>query len=616
MKKEIKTAYWQCRICGNTYTTEMKQGEEIKKPSFCECKHRNYELVQDKCEFYDQPEEIKKETKEYEFVGSTGNPFKGRKEYVEFNLNQGIFNGHFYYSKLLDIDGQLVESVAFDDGSTATNWEKFLVNQVVVDKKGNEVQKMLPYGKNQIKKIGMTYRYGIIPQKNDWSNRSIDVFCNKMSRLYKESVGSVDSVDVYIDRMEFATGRAVQADLSHNNKKDTLLYYILCSLKLPTLTTHLALKDYLLKTIINVQDIYMDVVDKRSFLLTTAFIISSYCYSLFDATGYLFFNSDKESGKTKFATVLSLMCFHSINCTSPSEAALFRITSLGMGTMLIDDFERISEEKKNTLLQILKVGYRKDGKVIRVEKRKNLFVPQIFDCYCPKMVTNTSSLEPVTLSRCIPIHLMKTLTGKGRLWPKENEGGWQVIRDMCHLFVMRNWRRIKAIYDDYECDRLNNRDLELVKGYLAVMQFIDGALHDQLLDYLVECFKDRETVDMTGTWIYVLCDMLLGKVSVEGCWLKAKDIADNLRGKIVSDAGCDDEKDFKAKKGQKLPTVRYVGGTLSKIPSFKKRRVGAGVEYWLSKKLVEDYMKIKGFYLEKTEQKTLKNNNNNNDVGD
>ena len=153
---------------------------------------------------------------------------------------------------------------------------------------------------------------------------------------------------------------------------------------------------------------------------------------------------------------------------------------------------------------------------------------------------------------------------------------------------------------------MNNRDLELVKGYLSIIKVIDNALHDQLLAYIVECVKDRETVDMSGSWGYVLLDMLLGQTIEDGGWFKAKEICEDLRARIVSDAHCEDEKAFKANKGSKLPSVRWVGGTLSKIPSFSKRRVGAGVEYYLSKKLVGDYMKIKGFYLEPEKKEEVK----------
>ncbi len=526
------------------------------------------------------------------------NIYAGKSEYIEYNINQGVFQGHFYYGKSMEKEEQLLETVIFDDGSTVINWERFLVEQATVDGRGKTKMKMMPYGSNQIKEIGLKYKHLIIPQKNEWSNKCIDVWIKK-NNLSVDSVGSVGVEETSKDAqvlMAQNSGLSTKNLLLHNNRLSLYIYYPDCID--PTLTTQTTYTTTLLHTLISHLEKYMDVVDNRSLLLAASFILGSYCYTLFDSIGYIFFNSDKESGKTKFATLIGMMGFHTINCSSPSESALFRITSLGMGLMIVDDFENISEEKKNALLQILKIGYRKDGRVIRVEKKKEMFVPALFDVYCPKIITNTTSLDPITLSRCIPIHLMKTLTDKGRLWPDDKLPCWKIIRDACHVFVMENWKAIAKTYEEYECHELNNRDLELVKGYLSIIKVIDNSLHDQLLAYIVGCVKDRETVDMSGSWIYVLLDMLLGQTIEDGGWFKAKDICEDLRARIVSDAHCEDEKAFKGKKGSKLPSVRWVGGTLSKIPSFKKRRIGAGVEYWLSKKLVGDYMKIKGFYLE------------------
>jgi len=598
MVRKVKTAFWTCNRCGNTKVEELN-GEELKQPAFCECKNRDWKLDLKRTEFLEEP--VLPATGK---IGHEENVFSGKKEYEEHNINQGVFKEHFYFGKIVYMEDQLVESVVFDDGSTATNWEDYLVEQMVIDGNGKNKIKLLPYGSNQIKALGFNYHNKIIPQKNSWSNVSIDFF------IKNKSVGGEGGVCANLSDIGGGVIHHTEGSYGNNNKNRFTAVLTIGSYYIPTPYTQLHKGKALFQTIISVFDQYMDVPDRRSLMLAASFVVGSYCFSLFDAVGYIFFNSDKESGKTKFATLISLMGFHSVNCSSPSESALFRITSLTMGLMVIDDFENISEEKKNALLQILKVGYRKEGRIIRVEKKKDMFVPKMFDCFCPKIVTNTTTLDAITLSRCIPIHLMKTLTDKGKLYPREKDSGWQAVRDACHLFVMENWKEIEKVYEEYQCDALNNRDLELVKGFLSIVKVVDVAWHDQLLEYLVDCFKDRETVDMSGSWAYALFALLLELGTEEGCWLKTKSIADDLRSKVVSEASCEDEKEFKQKKGGKLPTPRFVGSSLSKISYFKKRRVGAGVEYFVSKKLVEDYMKVKGFYVEKEkgepEQKTLK----------
>ncbi len=49
---KLKMATWQCRRCGNTYKTPQ-ESHELKMPTFCECRHRDFTLIQDQSEFVD-----------------------------------------------------------------------------------------------------------------------------------------------------------------------------------------------------------------------------------------------------------------------------------------------------------------------------------------------------------------------------------------------------------------------------------------------------------------------------------------------------------------------------------------------------------------------------------
>lgn len=589
---KIKIATWKCRRCGNTYKVQMEKNENLRKPGFCECKHRDFELVPEQCNYFEEPKKQKGK------IGlSVGSLISGKGEYHMYNLNQGVFKDHFYFGKLMEFEDQLTETVVFDDGSAAINFEKIKIDEIVA---GKRKRIKVPYGKNQIKEIGFGHFLPLMYQDNFWSNKNIKSFINRFGIQKGDgvvSVGSVGRIRVE-DKSALDSSTGVNNNNNNNNNLSSSLHYTHPLHTLTTLNTLNPNGSDLLRFIIQTQDYYMDVPNRHVFLLGGAYVLATYCYTLFNSIGYLFFNSDKESGKTKHAELLGLMGFHTINSSNPSESALFRVISMGKGLMVIDDFEKMSDEKKNALNQILKIGYRKGGKTLRVEKQQNSFMPAWFDCYCPKIITNTTTLDAVTLSRCIPIHLIKTLTIKGQRSPNEKEAFWQDLRNACHVWVMQNWRKIKEEYDNYQCDSLNNRDLELVKGLLAVVKSIDRVLHQQLLDYLLQCFIDREQVDLTGDTEYILFDVLQNKTG-EGEWVQTKDIVIWLKDHILNESGCETSAEYREKVGRNLPGTRYVGKKLSRIPLFKKRRVGAGVEYFISKKLVEDYMKIKGFYTEK-----------------
>ncbi len=592
-----KTAIWKCRRCGNLLSQELKRGQKPVIPEvFCECKHKDWELER------------------YDFERTNGGKiFEKLDEIIHYNLNQGIFQNHFYFGKKIELEGNFVDSVIFDNGCVLIDYSGVKVGG---GKKKNE-----SYGRNEIKEAGLNYRISLVPTDNAWSNKSIADFCKNA-----ESVGGV--VSAYVEGSVDNTLKKLLY-INKKNKKNIHLTYLYRPTSYPTLTTPIAetlttpnytkttlkinytkttlnytkttpnqLGKTLFEILIKTQDYFMDVTDKRIFLIGAAYIIATYCFELFRSIGYLFFNSESDSGKTKFAEIIGNCSFHTIDASDPSDSALFRAPELFKGLMVIDDFDKMSEEKRNALLQILKIGYKKKGKTMRVERKRDVFQPKFFDCYCPKIITNISGLEPVTLSRCIPIHLMKTLTEKGKREPDDRNQIWQLIRDFCHIYVLTHWKRIQQDYESYECTVLNNRDLELVKGPLAIVKGIDSALHQQMLDFLVNCFGDRAKVDLSGDWDYALFASILANVIDEPKHYSTTQITSWLKEHLMVEAGVDTEQEYKRIRGRSLPTPRFVGRRLSRIPLIKKRRVGAGVEYELSKPLVEQYMRIRGYYFE------------------
>ena len=331
---------------------------------------------------------------------------------------------------------------------------------------------------------------------------------------------------------------------------------------------------------------YMDVTDDRILDLVTTYIIGTYCYSLFKSYGYLFFNSDRESGKTKFMNLIEAMSFNPINATNPSESALFRICELNSPTLLVDDYEGQDEEKQKTLNQILKVGYKKGGQVIRTERDANKnFEIRCFDVYSPKIISNTTLLDEILLTRCIVIRLLKTTTNKGRLEPDPSNPEWQEIKNNCYLFVMQNWKKILETYKQYNSEKFNNRHLEIVKGVLSIAKFINQETHDQIELYLENSFFDRDTEDLSTNWDYLLLKTMYDNCSDNKTWNAVSVVSVWFRDILPED-------------NRPKHISNWVGKKLSRIPLFQKRRVGAGVEYLINRDLIEKYMASKGFPLE------------------
>lgn len=333
-------------------------------------------------------------------------------------------------------------------------------------------------------------------------------------------------------------------------------------------------------------DYFLDVKDPRLLDLVAVYTISTYCYSIFNSIGYLLLHSEKESGKTKMMDLIGLMCFNPVNATNPSESALFRVCDAGQPTLLIDDYENLEKEKRAVVNQLLKVGYKRGGQTIRSEKVGDTFEPQTFDVYCPKVISNTTGLDGITLNRCIVLRLLKTKTDKGAREPDEEDPAWQAIRDDCYTFVMNNWQAIQIAYRSYQAANFNNRQLELVKGLLSVAKIIDSTLATTLEDFLKESFEDRDMQDLTGDWKYLMFNSMLNNVA-EPRFYAVSEISEWCRGTVGVDLG--------------TKLNHWVGKQLSGVSLFKKRRVGKGVQYHLSKALVKEYMELQGYPVEDTQ---------------
>ncbi len=49
---KLEIAVWRCKHCGNTYK-KPQDGQQLAMPSFCECRHRDFDLVPEQSEFID-----------------------------------------------------------------------------------------------------------------------------------------------------------------------------------------------------------------------------------------------------------------------------------------------------------------------------------------------------------------------------------------------------------------------------------------------------------------------------------------------------------------------------------------------------------------------------------
>lgn len=509
-------------------------------------------------------------------------------------LAQGEINGLWYFGKQLEVNKKKVDAVVLEDGT-------ILINLKMQYPQKKDYQDKINEAKNGIEEYGFRVGRPLLTPENFWSKEGIKnyvknvVKCSQEKKLHSfKSLESGDSVENVVSVVSFPGKQEhglesipFSLGLSYTTTLTTLTTLTTQTAQTPKQAIWIEKKslENLLKL---VQDYYMDVFDVKITTLTTFYIISTYLYELFDSIGYLFLCSDSGTGKTKWANIIQYCSFNSINATNTTEAAMFRIVEQSKGTLFIDDYEKIEETKKNSIDQLLKVGYKKGGKTCRAEKVGDTFVPCFFDVFCPKVITNTEGLDSITYSRCIPIHLIKTLSTKGSLNPKSTDLFWQHIRDACYEWAMLNWREVKKNYLAINPDGLNNRDLELVKPILAVAKTFSDESYDEVLGTVKEIFANRDLFDFSSDWDYILFNALHKYYFFDGNlpeeWIQTKKVLELM----LQDMSFDED-------DKKRPGVKWAGRLLSRIDLFEKRREAAGVKYRMSLELIERYMKTRGW---------------------
>lgn len=493
-------------------------------------------------------------------------------------LAQGEFKGKWYFGKQLDIKSKKVDAVVLEDGS-------FLVNMKMQYPQKKEYETKINEAVNAISDFGFRVGRPLLTPENFLSKEAIKCYISDVKNVV--SVVSLDSKNMEKRLEDYIS-------ISYTTTLTTLTTQTTQTTQEPKLEgidnkkenkVDINRLDSLIKW---VQDYYMDVYDEKLTTLTTYYIIATYLYELFDSIGYLFLCSDSGTGKTKWASIIQSCSFNSINATNTTESAMFRIVEQSKGTLFIDDYEKIEETKKNSIDQLLKVGYKKGGKTCRSEKVGDTFVPVFFDVYCPKVITNTEGLDSITYSRCIPLHLIKTMNNKGKLNPKSTDLFWQSIRDCCYYWALVNWKEVKQNYASIHVDSLNNRDLELVKPILAVAKTFGEDKYEEVLGTVEKIFDNRDMFDFSSDWDFILFNALHQYFEspdpTVNEWIKTKDCLDLMLQHMNFD---EDDK--------KRPSVKWVGRLLSRIDLFEKKREAAGVKYRLTLENVEKYMRSRGW---------------------
>jgi hypothetical protein len=254
-------------------------------------------------------------------------------------------------------------------------------------------------------------------------------------------------------------------------------------------------------------DTYIDI-EPQSKEMLVAWIMAAPYYESFFAFPYLYVNASKASGKTRLLKLIAALIPESIMVVSLSESALFRVGEVKK-CMLIDEAERLHSKEKQNLMDLLNSGYKKGGKILRVEGDKTKVVRE-FSAYYPKVLANIWGLDTVLESKCLNIVLQKTENQQIIHMPEMFELDTRIISinkyfeaSLVYVGCKLNSTVLKPLYDSYAnlyininhthptSSYTNSEDNDFVRGMYDV--HVDGRNYELWLPLLATSYTVSKT---------------------------------------------------------------------------------------------------------------------------
>jgi hypothetical protein len=146
--------------------------------------------------------------------------------------------------------------------------------------------------------------------------------------------------------------------------------------------------------------------------IASNFTLETWIYDCFFNVPYLRATGDPGSGKTEMMRRIGLLCYRTINASgSSSTASIFRMIEIYNPTLLMDEMDLKDSDVGSDKVQLLKLGFQKDGYIFRVEKQtiddEEKLVETMFRTFCPKLFTMQDSgfKDPGLNSRCFTFNV-------------------------------------------------------------------------------------------------------------------------------------------------------------------------------------------------------------------
>ena len=247
----------------------------------------------------------------------------------------------------------------------------------------------------------------------------------------------------------------------------------------------------------------------------TLWVMLSYVYPIFPAVPYLYLAGPAGSGKTRTMDLIGRMVFRPMFSSNTTAANVFRSLHARGGTLLLDEAERLKDDRSPEVAEITSIllsGYRRGGRANRLEPAGDSFRSVAFDVYAPKLLACIRGLPPALSSRCISVRLSRASAGSPRAGRSldETPDEEQRIRDLLHCWAIETGSRL--IDTPPPKSTLANRDAQRWEPLFRIASLSSDS---QMIDFVIghaarqiETDTDDATPEADPSLLSALCDLL------------------------------------------------------------------------------------------------------------
>jgi len=341
----------------------------------------------------------------------------------------------------------------------------------------------------------------------------------------------------------------------------------------------------------NLNKKYIDHLNDSSHKFVACWIIGTYCYTLFEQFGRLYFKAEKGSGKTKQSRITKFSCFNPLWITKGTESYIFRDAEANCGTYLLDNMDKLHEDLKRTMEHLIETGWMWDATYRLTNKDTGR--TEKFMSYCPMALNNILGLDENTIDKTFEIPMLKSVNiNIKRTKPTNKSEDWNELRRDIRNYVLDNWQDIAEVYKTINAN-FSGREFDVVEGVLTIAKLVGEDVYTELESYVSEKLQE-EYIDLENNTGYLVFTEIWNLFEDEPLLQETNVFVGSIADKLFTkfNPNCNEIDYDNKKKG----FSKYIAKIIRTVPMFRKSGLSQGRTYiTIKRKELIQYMKLQRF---------------------